>query len=72
MRKVKPVPGSLGDPVINQDFGSGTNPGARLPFGVTDMTYTANNCPTDGSYTIASSLTAANNTHPYTGVIRKT
>ncbi|MBB3058905.1 gliding motility-associated C-terminal domain-containing protein [Mucilaginibacter gotjawali] len=58
--------GSLGDPVINQDFGSGTNPGARLPFGVTDMTYTANNCPTDGSYTIASSLTAANNTHPYT------
>ncbi|MDR3693470.1 gliding motility-associated C-terminal domain-containing protein [Mucilaginibacter sp.] len=58
--------GSLGDPVINQDFGSGTNPGAQLPFGVTDMTYTTNNCPTDGSYTIANSLTGANNTHPYT------
>ena len=58
--------GSLGDPVINQDFGTGTSPGPQLPNGVTDMSYTTNNDPQDGSYTIATSLTGANNTHPYT------
>jgi gliding motility-associated-like protein len=58
--------GSLGDPVINQDFGSGSNPGPPLPAGFTDMTYTNNNDPQDGSYTIATNLTAGNNTHPYT------
>lgn len=46
--------GSLGDPVINQDFGSGGNPGAPLPATVTDYTYTTDACPPDGSYTIAS------------------
>src|SRR5580693_8792501 len=58
--------GSLGDPVINQDFGSGTNPGPQLAAGITDMTYTSNNDPQDGQYTMATSLTAANNTHPQT------
>jgi len=58
--------GSLGDPVINQDFGSGTNPGPQLATGITNMTYTTNNDPADGQYTIATSLTAANNTHPQT------
>ncbi len=58
--------GSLGDPVINQDFGSGTNPGPQLAAGITDMAYTSNNDPQDGSYTIATSLTSANNTHPQT------
>jgi len=58
--------GALGDPVINQDFGSGQNPGVQLAQGITNMTYTPNNCPQDGFYTIANSLTAAANTHPYT------
>lgn len=46
--------GSLGDPVINQDFGSGSNPGNALPGNVTNYSYYANDCPNDGSYTIAS------------------
>jgi gliding motility-associated-like protein len=47
--------GSLGDPVINEDFGAGANPGQPLPPGVTDMAYVTSNCPNDGSYTIANS-----------------
>ena len=58
--------GSLGDPVINQDFGSGPNPGPPLATGITNMTYTPNNCPDDGSYTIANSLTGSGNCHPDT------
>jgi len=50
--------GSLGDPVINQDFGSGPNPGAPLPASVTNMQYTTSSCPNDGQYTICNSLTA--------------
>jgi len=58
--------GSLGDPVINQDFGSGTNPGPPLANGISNMTYTTNNCPNDGEYTIANSLTGDGNCHPDT------
>ena len=47
--------GSLGDPVINQDFGSGPNPGPPLANGVTNMGYVSNGCPNDGTYTIANS-----------------
>jgi gliding motility-associated-like protein len=47
--------GSLGDPVINQDFGSGTNPGPALGGNITNYNYVPNDCPDDGSYTIASS-----------------
>ncbi|MGN6179674.1 MAG: gliding motility-associated C-terminal domain-containing protein [Mucilaginibacter sp.] len=50
--------GSLGDPVINEDFGSGQNPGAPLPASVTNMQYTTSSCPADGQYTICNSLTA--------------
>jgi len=57
--------GSLGDPVINQDFGSGSNPGPALPDSVTNMTYITN-CPNDGYYTICNSLTGAGNCHPTT------
>lgn len=55
--------GSLGDPVINQDFGSGANPGAPLAGGITTMTYTSSNCPNDGYYTISNSLTGEGNCH---------
>lgn len=48
--------GSLGDPVINQDFGSGNNPGVALASGTTNMQYTSNPCPNDGQYTIANKL----------------
>ena len=50
--------GSLGDPIINQDFGSGTNPGAPLSNAVTNYTYYNYDCPIDGSYTIATGTTA--------------
>jgi len=58
--------GSLGDPVINQDFGSGPNPGPPLANGITNMIYTNSNCPNDGYYTIANSLTGSGNCHPDT------
>lgn len=48
--------GSLGDPVINQTFGSGSNPGQALPASVTNMTYTTDNCPNDGYYTIVNAV----------------
>lgn len=44
--------GSLGDPVINQTFGAGPNPGAPLAPGVTTMGNVQNDCPNDGSYAI--------------------
>ena len=58
--------GSLGDPVINQDFGQGQNPGPPLANGITNLQYTPNNCPNDGQYTIATSLTGSGNCHPTT------
>src|ERR1700709_1607869 len=58
--------GSLGDPVINQNFGSGPNPGTTLAPGLTTLTFTPNNCPNDGEYTIATSLTGSGNCHPNT------
>lgn len=49
-------PGSTGDAVINITFGSGDGVGPALPTGSTYYTYTRNNCPGDGAYTIASSV----------------
>lgn len=46
--------GSLGDPVINIDFGSGSaNPGPALPAHVTNYGFVSNPCPSDGNYTIS-------------------
>lgn len=58
--------GSLGDPVINQTFGSGPNPGPALSSDITNMKYVSSSCPNDGEYTIAHSMTGADNCHPYT------
>lgn len=55
--------GSLGDPIINMDFGSGTNPGAPLGPGVTTMKYVANSCPSDGEYTITNSVNLNSSCH---------
>jgi gliding motility-associated-like protein len=46
--------GALGDPVINETFGHGNNPGPQLPSAVTNYSYYGMDCPNDGSYTIAS------------------
>lgn len=43
--------GSLGDPVVNITFGSGTNTGNNFTPPVA-YTYTTSTCPNDGSYTI--------------------
>jgi hypothetical protein len=46
--------GSLGDPVVNITFGSGSNPGGALGRS-TNYTYLGADCPDDGSYTISNS-----------------
>ena len=46
--------GSLGDPVVNVNFGHGGNPGNQLNA-TTSYTFTSTACPLDGSYTIVSS-----------------
>lgn len=43
--------GSFGEPVVNLTFGTRAVPPASVS---TNYTYTANGCPSDGSYTIAS------------------
>jgi gliding motility-associated-like protein len=53
--KAQTCSGSLGDPIILQTFGSGSNPGPQLPAGVTNFIYTANSCAEDGYYTILNS-----------------
>ena len=47
--------GSLGDPVVNVDFGSGANPGNQLQAATTTYSFTSSNCPNDGSYTVVNS-----------------
>jgi gliding motility-associated-like protein len=49
--------GSLGDPIVNFTFGSGSNFGPALAQGITSMQYVANACPNDGSYTITNYTT---------------
>lgn len=45
--------GSLGDPIVNIDFGSGSSThGQALPSGTTSYTYSTADFPLDGSYTI--------------------
>ena len=48
--------GSLGDPVIDENFGAGPNPGLQLAGGITNMTYVNSSCPNDGFYTIANNI----------------
>jgi gliding motility-associated-like protein len=47
--------GSLGDPVVNITFGSGSGiTGPALPGALTNYSYVGTDCPNDGSYTIIS------------------
>lgn len=50
--------GSLGDPIVNITFGSGSNPGAPLKAATTSYQYVASDCPNDGFYTVRSNTTA--------------
>ncbi len=47
--------GSLGDPSVKVDFGSGNNPGNPLKSSTTSYTFTSSTCPDDGSYTVVNS-----------------
>ena len=47
--------GSLGDPVVNITFGSGSNPGNPLELTTTTYPFTTTTCPDDGVYTIVNS-----------------
>ncbi len=49
--------GSLGDPIVNITFGSGSNPGASLTAATTSYQYVANDCPNDGFYTVRNNTT---------------
>src|SRR4051812_23571439 len=50
--------GSLGDPVIHIDFGSGNNPGPSLRAATTFYNYVPGDCPNDGFYTVRSNTSA--------------
>jgi gliding motility-associated-like protein len=55
--------GSLGDPVVNVTFGSGTNPGGPRSTVSSNYMYTPVSCPGDGVYTIVNSTSLCfNNT----------
>lgn len=45
-------PGSKGDPIFHETFGSGSGTGAALPSGVTSYTYVSDIPYSDGQYTI--------------------
>ncbi len=47
--------GSLGDPIVNINFGAGSNPGAPLKAATTSYQYVATDCPNDGFYTVRNS-----------------
>lgn len=48
--------GSLGDPVVHNDFGKGPGPGPPLKPGVTNYSHVSINCPQDGYYTLHNSI----------------
>lgn len=50
--------GSLGDPIVNITFGSGSNPGIPSNAVGTGYTYLQTDCPNDGQYTIRNATTA--------------
>lgn len=53
--KAQVCTGSLGDAVVNIDFGAGTSLPPALPASTTTYTYVTTDCPNDGSYTLISS-----------------
>ena len=49
--------GSLGDAVVNINFGTGSNPGPPLAAATTGYQYVGTDCPNDGAYTVRNSTT---------------
>jgi len=60
--------GSLGDPIVNNTFGSGSNPGPPLTAATTTYQYVANDCPNDGFYTVRNNTSSCfgNTWHSFT------
>ncbi len=58
--------GSLGDPVVNVNFGSGANPGNQLQAATTSYNFTTSTCPNDGSYTVVNSTSGCFGSSWYT------
>lgn len=60
--------GSLGDPIVNTNFGSGANPGPALAAATTTYQYVANDCPGDGFYTVRNNTSSCfgNTWHSFT------
>jgi hypothetical protein len=50
--------GNSGNPIFNEDFGTGTNYGPPLPAGVTTYSFVGFNGPQDGQYTVGSNTFA--------------
>jgi gliding motility-associated-like protein len=50
--------GSLGDPIVNIDFGAGANPGPALAAATTNYIYFSDDCPNDGFYAVRNNTTA--------------
>jgi gliding motility-associated-like protein len=50
--------GSLGLPIVNKTFGSGSNPGAPLLAASTNYQYVSTDCPNDGFYTVRNNTTS--------------
>ena len=53
--------GSLGNPVVNINFGAGTDPASPLPGTLTNYGFLPYSCPMDGFYTIGNSSPACFN-----------
>ncbi len=49
--------GSLGDPIVFINFGSGPNPGPALSAATTNYQYVDSMCPKDGAYTVTNITT---------------
>ena len=67
--KAQSCTGSLGDPVVNVTFGSGTSIGTALPTGQTNYTYSGVTCIQDGFYGIRTTSvpSATDNNNCYGG-----
>jgi gliding motility-associated-like protein len=49
--------GSLGDPIVNITFGSGTGTGSALSAATTSYNFVTTDCPSDGNYTVRGNTT---------------
>ncbi|MBC7936627.1 MAG: gliding motility-associated C-terminal domain-containing protein [Rhizobacter sp.] len=50
--------GSLGDPLVNISFGSGSNPGPALAAAATGYQFVSGDCPGDGFYSVRNNTSA--------------